>query len=226
MTFARSAGKTNLRNWRRTMTDTITFDEASHAYTVNGKKVPSVTEITSVLTAGKYGEVNAAMLQQAQRRGTEVHELCEAIDCGIDPETLDIAPELVGYVNAYISFLRDYSPEWDYIEKMVWCSDYAGRADRIGRINGRTAILDIKTTSSMDRLSKLALYFQLHGYDTARERMGESPAYYKAGLQLKKDGKYTLHWSDDISRKYLAGVSTAAVWSGLFNTAKLIGGYE
>ena len=208
------------------MTDTITYDDSSHAYTVNGKRVPSVTEITSVLTAGKYGEVNAAMLQQAQRRGTEVHELCEAIDCGIDPEELEIAPELVGYVNAYLAFLRDWRPEWDYIEKMVWCSDFAGRADRIGRINGKTAILDIKTTSSMDRLSKLALYFQLHGYDTARERMGEVPAYYRAGLQLRKDGKYTLHWSDDIYRKYLPGKNPGHIWSALFTAAKLTGGYD
>lgn len=207
------------------MTDTITFDEASHAYTVNGKRVPSVTEITSVLTAGKYAESTPA-LQQAQRRGTEVHELCEAIDCGIDPEELEIAPELVGYVNAYLAFLRDYRPEWDYIEKVVYCSDYAGRADRIGRIDGKTAILDIKTTSNMDRLSKLALYFQLHGYDRARERMGEPPAGIKAGLQLKRDGKYTLHWSDDIYRKYLPGQNPGQIWSALFTAAKMIGGYE
>lgn len=207
------------------MTDTITFDETSHAYTVNGKRVPSVTEITSVLTAGKYAESTPA-LAQAQRRGTEVHELCEAIDCGIDPDELEIAPELVGYVNAYLAFLRDYRPEWDFLEKIVYCSDYAGRADRIGRINGQTAILDIKTTSNMDRRAKLALYFQLYGYSRARERMGENPAGLMAGLQLKKDGKYTLHWSDDIYRKYLPGSNAGHIWTALFSAAKLIGGYQ
>ena len=37
---------------------TVTYDDASHAYTVDGKRVPSVTEIAGVLTAGKYAEGN------------------------------------------------------------------------------------------------------------------------------------------------------------------------
>lgn len=205
---------------------TVTYDDATHSYTVNGKRVPSVTEITGILTAGKYSGGNDAVLVQAQRRGTEVHELCEAIDCGIDPEELEIAPELVGYVNAYLSFLRDWSPEWDFLEKIVCCDEFAGRADRIGKIDGKTVILDIKTTSNMDRISKLALYFQLHGYWQAMAKYGTPFPCRMLGLQLKKDGKYTLHWSDDIERKYLAGQDKWLIWRYLLTITKIIGGYD
>lgn len=204
----------------------VTCDEERHAYTVDGRPVPSVTEIASLITAAKYADSNAAVLAQAQRRGTEVHELCQAIDCGIEPEELEIPPELVGYVNAYLAFLRDWAPEWDYMEKLVWTADYAGRADRIGRIDGHSVIVDIKTTGSMDRLSKLALLFQLHGYRKAWACMGRGFADLTLGLQLKKDGRYTLHRSEAIRNKYLAGADTGPVWDALADIAKMIGGYQ
>ena len=200
---------------------TVTYDAETHSYTVDGKRVPSVTEITGVLTAGKYAEVNAAMLQQAQRRGTEVHELCEAIDCGIDPEELDIAPELVGYVNAYLAFLRDYSPEWDFIEKIVCTSEYAGRADRIGWIDGKKCVVDIKTTANMDRISKLALFFQLRAY---REAIGGVQT--GLGVQLRSNGRYTIHRMEKIRDSYLKNKNPGILWGGFLETTKLIGGYD
>ena len=206
---------------------TVTYDDASHAYTVDGVRVPSVTEIAGILTAGKYAEGNPAALAQAQRRGTEVHEICQQIDCGIDPEELEIPPELTGYVNGYLAFLRDWGPEWDYMEKIVYTRDYAGRADRIGRIDGKTAVVDIKTTAVMDRLSKLALLAQLQGYGEAWQDMGNPPVFHRLGVQLKHNGRYTLHWGWKIEDKYLDADTTAA---GLFTNclalARLIGGYE
>lgn len=199
----------------------VSYDDETHSYTVDGKRVPSVTEITGVLTAGKYAEVNAAMLAQAQRRGTEVHELCEAIDCGIAPEELEIAPELVGYINAYLAFLRDYSPEWDYLEKIVHTSEYAGRADRIGYIDGKKAVVDIKTTSNMDRISKLALFFQLRAY-------GEAVGGVQTGLgvQLRSNGRYTVHRAEKIRDNYLAGANPGFLWGAMLAVTKIIGGYQ
>lgn len=210
----------------RTEPGACLFDAENHTYTVNGRRVPSVTEIAGLITARKYADTNAAMLEQAQRRGTAVHELCEAIDCGIEPEELEIPPELVGYVNAYLAFLRDWAPEWDYIEKLVWCRDFAGRADRIGRMDGHSCIVDIKTTASMDRLSKLALLFQLFGYRWAWAYMGHGKAEKLLGVQLKKDGKYTLHRSEDIHNKCVTGANLAFVWSALVHITKIIGGYQ
>lgn len=205
----------------------LTYIDETHQYLVDGRRVPSVTEIAGVLTAAKYAAMNPAILEQAKRRGTEVHELCEMIDCGVEPEELDVAPELVGYVNAYLAFLRDWSPAWAYIEKTVYTADYAGRADRIGIIDGKIVIADIKTTANMDRLSKLALLMQLHGYANAWDNMGYAQAGRLLGVQLKKDGTYTLHESDKIREKYLpAGMPLDGLFYRLLTITKIIGGYE
>lgn len=205
----------------------MTYDPEAHAYTVDGRRVPSVTEIAGVLTAAKYAAMNPAILEQAKRRGTEVHELCEMIDCGVDPEELDVAPELVGYVNAYLAFLRDWSPEWLFIEKPVFTYGYAGRADRIGIIDGKNVVVDIKTTANMDRLSKLALIVQLYGYADAWEQMGNAEVNRSFGVQLKRDGTYTLHESDKIREKYLpAGMPLDGLFYRLLSIARLIGGYQ
>ena len=203
----------------------VTYDAENHAYTVDGRRVPSVTEIAGILTAGKYGDMNQAMLEQAKRRGTEVHELCEAIDCGIDPEELDIPPELVGYVNAYLAFLRDWRPEWDYIEKMVYTQSYAGRADRIGWIDDDVTILDIKTTANMDRLSRISLAVQLDLYGLAWFFMDGKVPVRLLGLQLKKDGKYTLHDVRKIESKDMNGAPVSVLASDLKKIANVIGGY-
>lgn len=207
----------------------VSYDDETHSYTVDGKRVPSVTEVTSILTAGKYADSNAAMLAQAQRRGTEVHDLCLAIDCGVPPDELDIPPELVCYINAYLAFLRDWSPEWDYMEKMVWTEHYAGRADRIGRIDGKSVIVDIKTAGNMDRLSKLALYFQLCGYADAWRSMGNGAPDRTLGVQLKRDGKYTIHRSEDTVKKYFPEAKrpfASLIFWDLLEITRMIGGYQ
>lgn len=205
----------------------LTYNDETHEYRVGGRRVPSVTEVAGIITAGKYAAAtNPAMLEQAKRRGTEVHELCEAIDCGVDPEDLDVPPEYVGYINAYLAFLRDWSPEWDYIEKPVWTADYAGRADRIGRIDGKTVIVDIKTTASMDRISKLALLLQLHGYRQAWAAMGNGLCADTCGLQLKKDGTYTVHNPAAIRKRYLQEAEpTSVIWTKCLSIVRIIGGY-
>lgn len=205
----------------------VTFDEETHAYTVDGRRVPSVTEIVGLITAGKYADTNTAMMEQAKRRGSEVHFICEAIDCGIDPDELEIPPELAGYVNAYLAFLRDWAPEWDYIEKTVYTPIYAGRADRIGTIDGHTVIVDLKTTGNMDRLSKLALLLQLTGYGLAWADMGFDMPEKTLGVQLKRDGKYTLHWSQDIREKYLKDPDSGLfLFMDLLRIQTIIGGYQ
>lgn len=207
--------------------DVLEYDDDTHAYTLNGRRIPSVTEIVSLITARKYADTNPAILEQAKRRGTAVHELCEAIDCGVDPEALEIEPELVGYVNAYLAFLRDYRPQWDYIEKVVYTPDYAGRVDRIGRIDDIFHIVDIKTTSSMDRLSKLALYFQLNFYTYAVSPLLPYASTIRTlGVQLKKDGTYTAHAGEKIAKKYMTPSEACTTSNSLLNLTYIIGGYE
>lgn len=173
------------------------FDERTHTYTIDGVEVPSVTQICSILTADKYSG-NQAIIDAARARGTAVHELCEAYDYGTPEE---VPTELAGYVKAWMDFCRDYRPEWLYIEHQMYSKDFefAGTCDRIGIIDGKKAIVDIKTTASMDRASKVSLAAQLYGYNVLHNYGAETGI----GVQLKKDGSYTVHDIKTIAEKLL-----------------------
>lgn len=177
------------------MTDTrLVFDEEKHLYLYDGHIYPSVTEICAPLQS--FADVSPAVLQQAQRRGTQVHEYAQLIDYGIEPDALEVEPELAGYVLAYMRFLRDYKPEWDMIEQpLVSVSEhYAGTLDRFGKIDSRPWLVDLKTTAQPKRPTRITWACQLEGYS----RMLECDIYRRADLQLKKDGTYRLFFAEDI----------------------------
>ena len=176
----------------------LVFDEEKHLYFYDGHIIPSVTEICAPLQS--FDDVSPAVLQQAQRRGTQVHEYTQLIDYGIEPDELEVEPELAGYVLAYMRFLRDYKPEWDMIEQPLvsTAERYAGTLDRFGTIDGKPWLVDLKTTAQPKRPTLISWACQLEGY----ARMLECGAYHKADLQLKKDGTYKLYFSFSTQDKY------------------------
>lgn len=204
---------------------TLIFDPAAHIYTLDGRRVPSVTEIVSPITAAKYKDSNPALIAQAQQRGTDIHRLCQLIDVGCPVEDIEVAPELSGYVTAYLRFLRDYKPEWELIEKPVYYDGdkypYAGTLDRYGRINGKCALVDIKSTAVMDRLSRAAVLYQLELYDNCLETCA---VFNSFALQLKKDGNYKIYRYYDLLKE--ANKHSALCYEDLIKLTYLIGGYE
>lgn len=177
---------------------TIDFDEEKHEYRVNGKKVPSVSEILAPLSGHKYSALNPSVLAAAAARGTAVHEACEALDYGMDPE---ISPEIAGYIKAYKEFLRDYFPKWEMIEQIVTaykvypeqmppedCVMYCGTVDRYGLIDGTPSVVDIKTYASMDTDALLTASCQTQLY----ARAIQGPYAKRYVVHLKKDGTYRL----------------------------------
>ena len=183
------------------------FDAATHTYTIDGVTVPSVTEICSVLTSGKYSG-GQGVIAAARARGTAVHELCEAYDYG----TLEEVPiELAGYVKAWADFCRDYRPEWLYIEHPMYSKELqmAGTCDRIGVIDGKMCVVDVKTTANMGRASKLALACQLFAYEVLYYRQHDERTDGDSfGVQLKRAGSYAVHTMVDIANKYSAHIGS------------------
>lgn len=180
----------------------IEFDAEKHEYTWEGQKIPSVSDILAPLSAERYAEINPAVLQQAAARGTAVHEICEAMDYGLDPE---IEPGLEGYAQAYSDFLRDYSPKWELIEQIVSYETilgeapaYCGTVDRYGTIDGNPAILDIKTYASLNTDSMISASCQTALYRAAIlssvpiEDLHKAEETRRYLLHLKKDGSYRL----------------------------------
>lgn len=172
------------------------FDEEHHVYMIDGRPVPSVTEICSRLNPMPESEV----VRQAARRGTIVHELCELDDYGCDRDGIEVEPELAPYLLAYFRFKRDYKPEWEMIEQKLYSDPmgYAGTLDRFGKIDGTEVLLDIKTTAFPSRQTKVGWAAQLAGYALLLDK----PDAMLWILQLKKDGSYTLFDMSGVQKAY------------------------
>ena len=182
----------------------IVFDEEDHRYYVDGVEYPSVTTVLNFITADHYGSISPVILDNARRRGTEVHEALEELDYTGD---CSVNPQSAGYCRAYTAFLNDYRPEWYGIEKPLYSPSqgFCGTVDRYGLINGRPAVLDIKTTSSPNRENYLSLCCQTAAYDHlvfSHHDEDESWRHTdRYGLYLRNDGTYRLFDCKEWERK-------------------------
>ena len=177
----------------------IEFFEDAHTYLVDGREVPSVSDILAYITASHYGSINEAVLKQAAQRGTDVHKACQEIDYGCEAE---VDPQIAPYIRAYCDFLRDYAPDWQEIEQIHYDEDedYCGTVDRMGFIDGKPVILDIKTTGSPTKANYVAYATQTWAYSLFYY------AKYKHDIKryilfLKKDGKYRLLSCEEYEEK-------------------------
>lgn len=198
----------------------LEYEAETHTYTLDGRKVPSVTEIVSVI--GGMPEDNA-IIRRAAMRGERVHLLCELVDYDAIPENID--PEFLGYIQAYCRFVRDFRPKWEWIECKTAAihSKYAGRLDRYGLIDGYKTIVDIKTTSNMDRIAKIRLACQIAGYiRTFKEAYDYEPD--GMGVQLKPDGKYSIHPLWKIQEQYCFNADD--LFMNALKITKVVNGYE
>jgi len=215
----------------------IDFNEDKHEYSVGGVVIPSVSEILAPLSADRYKDINQSVLAQAAARGTAVHEACEAIDYGLDPE---VDPSIEGYVRAYFDFIRDYTPKWESIEQIVgyvrYIGDnplYAGTVDRYGKIDGKPCVVDIKTYASLSTDAFIGASCQTILYRDAIDAMqqmdgtpemvksvwrvnddwmGKDVVIRRYVLHLKSDGSYRLASLDNFDKE--RGFRSGAVaWS-------------
>lgn len=193
--------------------DEIVFDAEKHQYQVDGKLIPSVTEILSVLSFDTMGQISKEILDYAARRGTAIHEATEAIDMGAEAE---VDAETEPYVCAYMNFLADYRPNWMGIEEIVYNPDqgYAGTVDRFGYFGTTPVVLDIKTNSSPNKVDYTKVCLQTYLYSLCLAY--DNPRLF--ALYLKKDGSYRLldcrnWWSEhQLEPIYHGGKDILTVW--------------
>lgn len=129
----------------------LEFDEATHTYSFDGRRVPSVTQILAgvgIIDTTWYAE-------QACTRGAYVAEATALLDRGIlDRDSLD--PVIRPYVEQWERFCADHGVEILEVERRVgermhW---YAGTLDRVVTFRADTVgvgtstiptLIDIKT---------------------------------------------------------------------------------
>jgi len=182
----------------------IDFLAETHIYTVDGKIVPSVTQIITGLGMVDFGAVPKHDLIKGRNRGREVHAIAESFDKGkLIIESID--PELVGYFKGWLKFIKDYSPVWKEIEMRGYNRlGYCFTLDRVGLIDGKTILLDLKTSEM-----KVASHtIQTALYQKGYEEFTGNKIKGRWVLHLSKEGVYKVEEHKDINDYFHA---TAAV---------------
>ena len=143
------------------------FDSATHTYYFQGEKVPCVSDILKIVDVVAMAGIPIRNLEIAAERGTRVHKQTELLEYGeVDPqddewrqENADIEPYLIGYQN----FLSVYPTLPIAREEPLYSKHYgyAGTLDLVKYIDGKIAIIDIKTSKT---ISELRSSLQLNAY--------------------------------------------------------------
>ena len=160
------------------------YNEETHQYFVDGVEKPSVTEIAKPISAERLNALQMHLLEVARKRGTRCHELFEQFLLLGDLEGSDIEDEYIPYVKQFMLWARTYRPKVLFTEKQLFGQDFCGTADLVCEIDGKTIIVDYKTSSAVDKKS---LSVQLEGYYRLCRDYGMDidDVYY---LHIRKDG--------------------------------------
>jgi len=179
------------------------FDPETHTYTLDGRTLLSVTSILK--EAGML--VYPSGMQDAMMRGKYVHAATEMIDRGtLDWELLD--DTLRPYCEAYAKFCRDKNPVIVLSEQRSYHPThlYAGTPDRVVRMDGFTALLDIKTGTPNP-----ATAIQVAAYKEMVRALDEIVCARCYALHLRDDGNYRLDEMKDRKRNYNLFLAALAV---------------
>lgn len=182
----------------------LTFDEATHTYRFGGNVVPGVTSVLAPLT--NFDRVPPHVLAAAADFGKAVHRACELDDLGeLDESTLD--PALAPYLQAWRQFSADHEVQWLQIEQPTYNATmrYAGTPDRVGNVNGKATVVDIKSTAQ--------LYPSVGPQLAAYAQALQLPYADRLAVQLKSDGTYVAKpYTDPTDWPVFASLLTLRNW--------------
>lgn len=170
------------------MAQLIFYDE-DHRYEKNGVEYASVSEIARFVSREIYGDVTQWRLDNACDRGSRVHSATENLDRF---GSVECDEDVAQYISAYVKFRKENDITKDNIvaiEQPVSNDELlvAGTIDRVIKLNGKTIIIDLKTSSQVKK--SLAL-IQLNAYKHLWECEGKGQVDELWIVQLKNDGTY------------------------------------
>lgn len=177
----------------------IEFAEEGHEYRVDGRRVPSVTQVLAPLY--DLDAIPPAVLSHKRAIGQAVHRAIE-FDLQDDLDEATLHPEVAPYMAGWRKWRIDRGFESFASEKRVAhpIYGYAGTLDLHGRITKKLfpekhapgeTVIDLKTTFDIAD----AVGLQLAAYQNALGPQAKSDK--RLALQLKPDGTYFERWFAD-----------------------------
>lgn len=143
----------------------ITFTDARFYIDTDGKYYPSATTILEAYPKPyallqwmkEMGSKSDEIRDSAGRRGSTVHTLTEDYDRGVEINLLGESGQPLysmdewSMFERYTDFSDRFTPVYELIEQQVICPalGFAGTLDRVGIIDGKKYLLDIKTSNGV-----------------------------------------------------------------------------
>lgn len=173
---------------------TFQFLEKPHDYLLNGERMWSPS---SGLHHCRFIDTTYYKPEHAHR-GTYVHWACRLMDED-DLDWKDIAPEYLGYVEAYAEAKIKWRIRSRFVEKPIYHPEYryGVTPDREAIIlDGDPAIVELKTGTMMDwtRYQTAAQDMAIHAWEPNPE---EESGRRRIGIELKSTGKFRVKEFDD-----------------------------
>lgn len=186
-----------------TKTQKIDFDPGSHIYRVDGRVLPSVTQILRL--SGVSACWNSGNSDYFLSLGRSVHAACAYNDEGSLDES-SVPDNVLPYLEGWRRFLADSGAKMKHVERPCAVSGFACTPDRVLEDG---SLLEIKTGS-------LAAW---HGYQLAGQAIAMETPYVKRSAVLLKPGGYSRHeFADmgdlDVFRSCLVVANTVALQRG------------
>jgi hypothetical protein len=197
----------------------LEFNAEDHSYKLDGKPVPSVTEIINAVVPkpferamwygwrlAKQGLDPEDKRTAAAELGTQVHLAFARLAAGEEVDDFDYPDEAAGFIKACRRFIDEHAPEFLASERKTYSEthSYAGTLDAHvkftkGKLKGRTARIDLKT----GRYYPDSHNPQLEAYELAEVERGFEPTDFRAVLKVRPTGTYRVIESTDTAEDFL-----------------------
>lgn len=169
----------------------LTFDAERHEYRYNGAPVPSVTQILD--DCGYYAHLDGmpdGRRDWALERGRGVHAAVAILARNGALDWRTVEDEYAGYIDAYARWGAETDFRPTDVEMPLFSERwrYAGTPDQIGRLKGKVALLDIKTTERLGREGLRAARLQTAAY---AHMLPRPLTIRRIVLALSSDGNFT-----------------------------------
>lgn len=171
----------------------VSFKAEQHVYRdASGDVLPSITQMLKA--AGLVDD--RWFSEESSVRGTAVHQLTADWDLGAITDLESVVSPYKGWLCAHVRGLELVRPEFEHIEQVFGHPTFrfAGRPDRIGTVNGRPALVEIKS-GAYDPVCGVQLALQAILVSPVLEIAPESFSRY--GWYPQANGRFRLRRFED-----------------------------